>query len=99
MGTSSYVLIGTNENKAWGSCAHGAGRACSRSEAHDKISFEEAVLDMEKRGVFVEAGKKKGMIEESPFSYKDVTEVVRVCDEVDLGKRVARLRPKLVVIG
>jgi len=101
MGTASYVLVGTKEaeKKSWGSCAHGAGRACSRSESYDKISFDEAVVDMEKRGVFVEAGKKKGMIEESPVSYKDVDEVVRVCDAVGLGKKVVRLRPILVVIG
>jgi len=71
----------------------------SRSEAHKKMSFDEAVKDMEKRGVFVEFGGKKGMVEEAPGSYKDVDEVVRVCDEVGLGRKVARLRPVLVVIG
>jgi tRNA-splicing ligase RtcB len=101
MGTASYVLVGTKEaeEKSWGSCAHGAGRAVSRTEMREKLSFEDAVKDMEKRGVFVEAGRQKGMIEESPFSYKDVTEVVRVCDEVGLGKKVVKLKPVLVVIG
>jgi tRNA-splicing ligase RtcB len=97
MGTSSYVLIGVNNNPAWGSCAHGAGRVCSRSEAHSKISFDEVIQEMKKRDVFVESGGKRGMVEESPMSYKDVDEVVRVCDEAKLGKRVARLRPRLVV--
>jgi len=101
MGTSSYVLVGTKEaeEKSWGSCAHGAGRSVSRTEMREKLSFEDAVKDMEKRGVFVEAGRQKGMIEESPFSYKDVDEVVRVCDEVGLGRKVAQLKPVLVVIG
>ena len=39
------------------------------------------------------------MVEESPFSYKDVDEVVRVSDEAGIGKRVAKLRPVMVVIG
>jgi len=101
MGTSSYVLVGTKkgEEKSWGSCAHGAGRIRSRSEAHRKLSFKEAVKDMEERNILVEAGKKKGMIEESPSSYKDVEEVVRVCDEIGIGRKVARLKPVLVVIG
>lgn len=101
MGTSSYVLVGTKEamEKSWGSCAHGAGRVLSRSEAQRRMSFSEAVLEMEKRGVFVEAGGRKGMVEESPFSYKDVDEVVRVCDEAGLGRKVVKLRPILVVIG
>ncbi len=101
MGTASYVLVGTKEaeEKAWGSCAHGAGRAMSRTDIREKMSFDDAVKDMEKRGVFVEAGRKKGMVEESPFSYKDVDEVVRVCDEVGLGRKVVKMRPILVVIG
>lgn len=101
MGTASYVLVGTKvaEEKSWGSCAHGAGRVRSRSEAHKKMTFEDAKKDMEKRGVFVEFGGQKGMVEESPFSYKDVDEVVRVCHEVGLGKKVARLKPLLVMIG
>ncbi len=101
MGTPSYVLVGTKEaeSMSWGSCAHGAGRALSRTEAKKMLSFEDAVEDMEKRGVFVEFGGKKGMIEEAPSSYKDVTEVVRVCDEVGLARKVVGLRPLLVVIG
>jgi tRNA-splicing ligase RtcB (3'-phosphate/5'-hydroxy nucleic acid ligase) len=98
MGTSSYVLVGGGENRAWGSSAHGAGRLLSRSEAGRSLSFDEAVLDMRKREIFVRSGKK-GMVEESPFSYKDVDEVVRVCDEAGLGKRVAGLRPIMVLIG
>ena len=101
MGTSSYVLVGTKraEEISWGSTAHGAGRVRSRSEAKKKMSFEEAKADMEKRGVFVEFGSDKGMVEESPFSYKDIDEVVRVSDEAGLSKRVVRLRPLIVVIG
>ena len=101
MGTASYVLVGTKkaEEKAWGSCAHGAGRVKSRSEVHKNLSFPKAVNDMETKGVFVEFGGKKGMVEEAPGSYKDVDEVVEVCDSVGLGRKVAKLRPVIVVIG
>jgi len=101
MGTSSYVLVGTKEaeEKSWGSTAHGAGRAMSRTEAKKKMSFEDAKKDMEKRGVFVEFGGQKGMVEESPFSYKDVDEVVRVSHDAGLGRKVVKLKPVLVVIG
>ncbi len=101
MGTSSYVLRGTKkaEELTWGSTAHGAGRACSRSEAHRRMTFDEAEKNMEELGVFVEFGGKKGMVEEAPSSYKDIEEVVRVSHEAGIGKKVAKLRPKLVVIG
>ncbi len=101
MGTASYVLVGTKEAeaKSWGSTAHGAGRVLSRTEAKRKMSFEDAKKDMEKRGVIVEFGGQKGMVEESPFSYKDIDEVVRVSDKAGIGKKVAKLIPKLVIIG
>ena len=101
MGTPSYVLTGTNEaeEKSFSSTAHGAGRIRSRTKAKEEMTFEDATKDMESRGVFVEYGSNKGMIEESPFSYKDIDEVVRISDTAGLGKKVAKLRPVLVIIG
>ena len=101
MGTASYVLCGTKkaEEVSWGSTAHGAGRVKSRSQAHKDISFSDAKKDMAKRGVFVEFGGQNGLVEESPFSYKDVDEVVRVSDEAGIGKKVAKLNPVIVVVG
>jgi len=101
MGTSSYVLCGTKraEEISFGSTAHGAGRVKSRSQAHKDMTFEEAKKDMEKRGIFVEFGGQKGLIEESPFSYKNINEVIRVSHEAGIGKKVAKLKPVIVVIG
>ena len=101
MGTPSYVLCGTKkaEEISFGSTAHGAGRVKSRTQAHKDITFEEAKTDMEKRDIFVEFGNQKGLVEESPFSYKNIEEVVRVSHEAGIGKKVAKLKPILVVIG
>ncbi|MFH1452302.1 MAG: RtcB family protein [archaeon] len=101
MGTPSYVLVGTAkaEELSFGSTAHGAGRVKSRSQMHRELTFEEAKKEMESRGIFVEAGSQKGLIEESPDSYKDIEEVVRVSDGVGIGRRVARLKPLMVLIG
>ena len=101
MGTASYVLAGTNESEklSFASTAHGAGRIKSRSAIKREITFEEAKKNMEDLGVYVESGSHKGMIEESPSSYKDVDEVVRVSDSVGIGRKVARLMPLLVVVG
>ena len=101
MGTPSYILCGTKkaEEISWGSTAHGAGRVKSRTQAHKDMNFGDAKKDMAKRGVFVEFGGQKGLIEESPFSYKDVDEIVRICDEAGIGKKVAKLKPAIVIIG
>ena len=39
------------------------------------------------------------IVEESLFSYKDIDEVVRVSDVAGIGRKIARLVPKLVIIG
>ncbi|MCH7850569.1 MAG: RtcB family protein [Nanoarchaeota archaeon] len=101
MGTSSYVLAGTNraEEISFGSTAHGAGREKSRTEARANVTYESAVKNMKDLGVYVKSRSHKGIIEEAPSSYKDVSEVVRVSDSLGIGKKVVRLDPLIVVIG
>jgi len=101
MGTASYVLAGTKkaEEISFGSTAHGAGRVKSRTEARKNITFEQAKKEMEKRGILVESKSKKGLIEESPSSYKNIDEVIEVSTKAGLGKLVAKLRPLIVLIG
>ena len=101
MGTPSYVLCGTKkaEEISLGSTAHGAGRAKSRTQAKKDLTADEAKRDMIGRGVFVKSGMDKNIVEESPFSYKDIDEVVEVSDRAGIGKVVAKLKPAIVIIG
>ncbi len=101
MGTYSYVLAGTKEAErlTFGSTAHGAGRLLSRSSAVKMITPEHLRDEMNKQDVILEAGSLKGAVEEAPEAYKDVNEVVRVSDELGIGKIVARLKPLGVVKG
>jgi tRNA-splicing ligase RtcB len=41
----------------------------------------------------------KSLAEEAPEAYKDVEEVVRVVDEIGISKKVARLKPAIVIKG
>jgi tRNA-splicing ligase RtcB len=101
MGTSSYVLVGTNEGmeETFGSTAHGAGRVMSRHEAIRSFRGENIVRELEKKGIFVKGASWKGIAEEASAAYKDVDEVVRVSDEANIGKIVVRLKPIGVVKG
>ncbi|MBS3162364.1 RtcB family protein, partial [Candidatus Woesearchaeota archaeon] len=45
------------------------------------------------------AGSWKSIAEEAPEVYKDIDEVVRVCDEVGIGKLVVKLKPLGVIKG
>jgi tRNA-splicing ligase RtcB len=101
MGTASYLLVGTNkaEELTFGSSVHGAGRVKSRSAAIRTLRGEEIKKDLEKAGIVVRAGGWKSIAEEAPQVYKDIDEVARVVDELDISKRVARLKPLIVVKG
>lgn len=101
MGTSSYILAGTSkaEEISFGSTAHGAGRIMSRSEASKKISSKDLKKELDDRGVILESGSMSGAVDEAPKAYKDVDEVVRVSNELGIGKIVAKLKPLGVVKG
>ena len=101
MGTSSYILVGTEEgmNSAFGSACHGAGRAMSRTQAKRKWHGREVVASLEEQGVMVRGHSFSGIAEEAPGSYKDVTEVVDAAHHADLAHKVARVKPIACVKG
>ncbi|MBI5391144.1 RtcB family protein [Candidatus Woesearchaeota archaeon] len=101
MGTSSYVLVGTEKSmlESFGSTAHGAGRMMSRTEATRRWRGEQIKNELEKEQIYIKAASWKGISEEAPLAYKDVDEVVRVSDEAGIGKLVAQLKPIGVVKG
>lgn len=101
MGTSSYVLVGTEKamTESFGSTAHGAGRLMSRHAAIAKWTGEELKKELEKEKIYIKVSSLKGLSEEAPHAYKDVDEVVKVSDDAGIGKLVARLKPMGVVKG
>ena len=101
MGTASFLLAGTEAAEAlsFGSTAHGAGRIMSRHEALRRFRGEKIRDDLAKRGIELRSTNWKGVAEEASEAYKDVDEVVRVSDEVGLGRLVARVVPIAVMKG
>jgi tRNA-splicing ligase RtcB len=99
MGTASWVLAGTAVNPAWASAAHGAGRVMSRKRAKAERRGADVRADLEDGGIAVRPGSVRLLSEEAPYAYKDVDEVVAVCDRAGLAAPVARLRPLGVVKG
>ncbi len=101
MGTASYVLVGTAEGRdvAWWSTCHGAGRLMSRKAAAKHMHGRELRDQLKHQGILVLSKELKLLAEEGPYAYKDVSEVVEVCERVGLSKQVARLVPLGVVKG
>jgi tRNA-splicing ligase RtcB len=101
MGTSSWVLVGTDKamELTFGSTAHGAGRMMSRSAAKRKFWGGDIKTAMEKRGIVVRAASPVVLAEEADPAYKDVDVVAEVSDQVGIATKVARLVPLAVVKG
>jgi len=101
MGTESYVLVGTGRamEVSFGSTCHGAGRVMSRSQALKKIWGADLKRELEEQGIVIRAGSTKGLAEEAPAAYKNVSQVVEVVHGAGLARKVARLRPLAVIKG
>lgn len=99
MGTASYVLVGTGGNRAFASTCHGAGRTMSRTGAKKVMAGAEVAERLRVAGIALAVSQPGLLSEEAPYAYKDVSEVVRVCEGAGLSRIVARLRPVGVVKG
>jgi tRNA-splicing ligase RtcB len=101
MGRASYILVGDEQGEleSFASTCHGAGRLMSRKKASKVMRGFEVKDDMAKKGIFVEAGSIKLLSEEASYAYKDVSNVVDVCHNAGLSKKVAKVRPLGVVKG
>jgi tRNA-splicing ligase RtcB len=101
MGTSSWVLVGTEGSmqRSFGSTCHGAGRTMSRRKAKKQIWGEDLRKELESDGIRIRAGSMAGLAEEAPAAYKDVDAVVDTVAGAGIAKKVARLVPLAVVKG
>jgi tRNA-splicing ligase RtcB len=101
MGTASYILAGTRESmqRAFGSACHGAGRAMSRHQALHNWSGRQVVDELAGRGILIRSPSSRGVAEEAPGAYKDVSAVVDSADQAGLARKVARLEPMICIKG
>jgi tRNA-splicing ligase RtcB len=101
MGTASYVLAGTSasEGVAFGSAVHGAGRTLSRNEATRRWKGQSVVHDLASRGILVRSPSLRGLAEEAPGAYKDISAVVDAAEAAQLARKVAKLVPLACVKG
>jgi tRNA-splicing ligase RtcB len=101
MGRYSFLLLGAAGAMAqtFGTTCHGAGRVMSRAQAKKAGRGLDLVAELGRRGVMVRAQSLRGIAEEMPWAYKDVADVVEVVDRAGLARRVARLKPLVVIKG
>jgi len=101
MGRASWVLAGQpgSMEKTFGTTCHGAGRVMSRTAAVQNAQGRRIDRELAQQGIVAKCRNWKGLAEEQPAAYKDVSLVVDVVHRADLARKVARLRPMGVVKG
>ena len=93
MGTRSFIVRGKGSAESFQSCAHGAGRRMSRTQAEKKFTTKDLATQTE--GVICR--KDKGVIDEIPGAYKDIDEVM--ANQADLVEVVHPLKQVICVKG
>ena len=99
MGTASYILAGQDDSQAFSSACHGAGRSMSRHEANRHWEGRTLVNELAQRGILIRSPSLRGVAEEAPGAYKDVSAVVDVAAAAGLARKVARLEPLICIKG
>jgi tRNA-splicing ligase RtcB len=101
MGTESYILVGTvrGETLSYGSSCHGAGRSMSRHQALKQWRGRQLVDELAAQGIVIRSPSMRGVAEEAPLAYKDVSAVVDAADAAGLSRKVARLKPMACIKG
>ncbi|MHC5264191.1 RtcB family protein [Streptomyces sp. UC4497] len=93
MGTSSYIVKGLGNSKAFNSASHGAGRRMSRNAAKRHFT----VRDLEEQTRGVECRKDSGVLDEIPGAYKNIDQVM--AQQSDLVEVVAKIKQVVCVKG
>ncbi len=101
MGRYSFVLAGTEGamHETFGSSAHGAGRKMSRKKAKKAAKGRNLMGEMEDKGILVRAAGRATVDGEISEAYKDAADVIEATHGAGIGRKVARLRPLIVVKG
>jgi tRNA-splicing ligase RtcB (3'-phosphate/5'-hydroxy nucleic acid ligase) len=101
MGRASWILAGEpgSMERTFGTVCHGAGRVMSRTAAIEHARGRRIDRELAEIGIIAKCRSWKGLAEEQPAAYKDVSMVVDVVHRAGLARKVARLRPIGVVKG
>lgn len=95
MRDGSFIVRGKGNPDSLFSSSHGAGRVLSRTQAKKTVSLNDFEKTMAESGV--KARVSGATIDESPFAYKDVFDVMRL--QAELVDVVAHIRPLINIKG
>jgi tRNA-splicing ligase RtcB len=71
----------------------------SRHQALRTRKGRQVVDELAQRGILIRSPSMRGIAEEAPDAYKDVSAVVDAADAAGLARKVARVEPLICVKG
>jgi tRNA-splicing ligase RtcB len=71
----------------------------SRHQAQHRWHGREVVDELARRGIIIRSPSMRGVAEEAPDAYKDVSAVVDAADAAGLARKVVRLEPLICIKG
>ena len=80
MGTRSYIVRGKGNPQSWMSCAHGAGRRHSRTQAKKLFTVDDLAKQMQGKVWLTQ--RAAALVDEIPAAYKDIDQVM--AEQADL---------------
>lgn len=101
MGRASFLLVGEQKamEETFGSSCHGAGRCMSRTAAVKAAKGRSIAAELAAQGITALARDRRGLAEEQPAAYKDVSMVVDAVAGAGLARKVVRFKPIAVIKG
>jgi tRNA-splicing ligase RtcB len=95
MGTASAIMVGPTQRPehAFASSCHGGGRRLSRHQALKQWHGRAVVDELRQRGIIIKSPSMRGIAEEAPGAYKDITAVVEAAHLAGLSRKLATLAP------
>ncbi len=100
MGRESYLLTGTDLSvETFSSTCHGAGRVLSRTKAIELARTRDIKKELEEKGIYVKANSRTTLNEEMSDSYKNISDVVNVVENLGISKKLLKLKPLCVIKG
>jgi len=101
MGRCSFIAVGTQKamEESFGSTCHGAGRVMSRHAARRSLQGKKVAQDLERRSIIIKTGDISSLAEEASQAYKDVTEVIEICHQAGISRKIAMATPLGVIKG
>ena len=90
MTAPGYIVMGKGEEHSLQSAAHGAGRRMSRRQAKSTINKKEVAKYLSEHGVALIGGG----LDEAPFAYKDIEEVMQ--HQEKLVEVIGTFQPRIV---